>query len=138
VLSSLIGLFTTEHLTIAIVAPQAFLFALVAWLFFYCQNTPIIEYDYLEEKLQVRKRKSDQIEVIPVQNITKILYSSFGLSTRYSYVIVYQNQGQEQSQIRVFPIPFQKDIEQLQLDTKAKNPDVVISNWSVGWNEFFK
>lgn len=135
---NLITVFPTSFIKVAGFS-TAFIF--FGALLYYCHTRPIIYYDQLEEKLSIKKYKTIEEIEVPIENINKILFSAFGLNlsnlSDYSYVIVYTDNAFNTKKIRLFPITFSNDISQLIKNTKAKNPNVMVRNWSFGLNELF-
>lgn len=106
-------------------------------IFYFVNTRKRIDYDDIKQTLYVVDTKSQTEIEVPVENIDKILYSSFGGRGIGSYVIVYRDFHNQQKKARLFPIPFDNTIETIKTDAKLKNPDLVTRNWSIGWNELF-
>jgi hypothetical protein len=106
-------------------------------IFYFVSTRKRIDYDDIKQTLYVVDTKKDTEIEVPVENIDKILYSSFGGRGTGSYVIVYRDFHNQQQRVRLFPIPFDNTIDTIKTDAKLKNPDLVTRNWSVGWNELF-
>jgi len=105
---------------------------------YFVRTRKIIEYDDIKHILYVYDPKGKVKTEISVERIDKILYSAVGLGRgSHSYVIIYRDFLNQKQKVRLFPIPFNNDIETIITDTKLKNPDLVTKNWSIGWNEFF-
>ena len=113
----------------------ALIFGFVLWYFF--MTMKIIEYDNVKCILYVLDWRRKTETQIHVEKIDKILMSVVGASNG-SYVIVYRDEENREKKVRLFPIPLSGDIQIIKTDTKLRNPNVVIRNWSVGWNEFFE
>jgi hypothetical protein len=107
-------------------------------IFYYISTRKRIDYDDIKQKLYiVDEKKLTEIEV-PVENIDKIYISAFGRGGDTSYVIVYRDYNNQKNKVRLYPIFLDNSIKTIKADTKRKNPNVIIRNWSIGWNEFFE
>ncbi|HLX91002.1 MAG TPA: hypothetical protein VKR32_04935 [Puia sp.] len=106
----------------------------VFWYFVMTMN--VIEYDDVKCVLYVMDWKRKTEIQIPVEKIDKILMSLLG-ARNGSYVIVYRGEENQEKKIRLFPVPLSGDINTIITDTKLRNPNVIIRNWTIGWNEFF-
>jgi hypothetical protein len=116
-----------------------FLFAgiVLAVIYFYINNLKQIDYDDIKQTLYVVDSKAQTEIEVPVEKIDKIYLSAFGGRGNSSYVIVYRDFHNQQQKVRLFPILFDDSIKTIKTDTELKNPNVVIRNWSFGWNEIF-
>lgn len=124
-----------EHTLSLTVLPLVFAGLLLTWIYFYVNNLKQIDYDDIKQTLYiVDTKKQTEIEV-PVEKIDKIYLSAFGGRGNSSYVIVYRDFHNQQQKVRLFPILFDNSISIIKTDTELKNPDVVIQNWTFGWNE---
>lgn len=104
----------------------------------YLKNRNKIEYDDILRVIYIVDTKLDQETVIPVKQIDKILFSSFGFGIpRHSYVIRYRDAQNQSKKFRLFPIPFDNSIDRITTDAKLENPALITRNWSFGFNEFF-
>lgn len=107
-------------------------------IFYFLTKAKTIEYDDVKCILYVYDSKGKLEREIPVEQIDKILFSSLGFRRGgYSYVIVYRDLKSEKRKVRLFPIPFNNDIDTIITDTKLRNPNLITRYWSVGWNELF-
>jgi len=107
-------------------------------IFYYISTRKRIDYDDIKQKLYiVDEKKQTEIEV-PVENIDKIYISAFGRGGDTSYVIVYRDDNNQKNKVRLYPMFLDNSIKTIKADTKHKNPNVIIRNWSIGWNEFFE
>ena len=97
-----------------------------------------IDYDDIKQTLYIVNTKAQTEIEVPVEKIDKIYLSAFGGRGNSSYVIVYRDFHNQQQKVRLFPIPFDNSIKTIKIDTELKNPNVVIRNWTFGWNEFFE
>ena len=110
----------------------------LAGIFYYISTRKRIDYDDIKQKLYIVDEKMQTEIEVPVENIDKILISAFGPGGDTSYVIVYRDFNNQQNKIRLYPIFHDNSIKTIKSDTKHKNPNVIIRNWSIGWNEFFE
>jgi hypothetical protein len=110
--------------------------ALIA-IFYFVNTRKRIDYDDIKQTLYVVDTKNHTEIEVPVENINKILYSSFGGRGTGSYVILYRDFHNQQQKARLFPIPFDNTIDTIKTDAQLKNPNLVMRNWSVGWNDLF-
>lgn len=108
----------------------------LAGIFYYISTRKRIDYDDIKQKLYIVDEKMQTEIEVPVENIDKIFISAFGPGGDTSYVIVYRDFINQQNKIRLYPIFLDNSIKTIKEDTKNKNPDVIIRNWSIGWNEF--
>jgi len=107
-------------------------------IFYYISTRKRIDYDDIKQKLYiVDEKKQTEIEV-PVENIDKIYISAFGRGGDTSYVIVYRDYNNQKNKVRLYPIFNDNSIKTIKADAKHKNPNLIIKNWSIGWNEFFE
>ena len=104
-------------------------------LLYFVTTRKRIDYDDIKQALYVVDTKRLVETEIPVEKIDKILYSSIGGSGNKSYVIIYRDFHNQSQKVRLFPIPFDNSIDTIITDAKLKNPELVIRNWSIGWNE---
>lgn len=106
-------------------------------IFYFVITSKRIDYDDIKQILYVVDLKK-HIEIeIPVEHIDKILYSVVGSRPFGSYVIIYRDLQNQEQKLRLFPILFDNSINTIKTDAKAKNPNLVTRNWSIGWNELF-
>ena len=104
-------------------------------IFYFVITRKRIDYDDIKEILYVVDlKKKTEIE-IPVEHIEKILYSAVGAQPFGSYVIIYRDSQNQKQKLRLFPILFDNSIDTIKTDAKAKNPNLVTRNWSIGLNE---
>jgi hypothetical protein len=97
-----------------------------------------IDYDDIKEILYLVDLKRQTETEIPVEHIDKILYSTIGTAQPFgSYVIIYRDYQNQKQKFRLFPIPFDNSIDIIKTDAKAKNPNLITRNWSIGLNELF-
>ena len=106
-------------------------------ILYYFSTRKRIDYDDINQILYIVDIKNQLETSIPVENIDKILYSSIGGISGYSYLIIYRDFQNQKQNVRLFPIPYDRTIETIKMDAKLKNPNLVTRNWSVGWNELF-
>ena len=107
-------------------------------LLYFVNTRKRIDYDDIKQVLYIVDTKNQTEIEIPVEKIDKILYSLIGFGIgNYSYVIIYRDFQNQKQKIRLFPIPFDNSIDTIKADAKLKNSDLVIRNWSIGWNELF-
>ena len=109
----------------------------LAGIFYYILTIKRIDYDDIKQTLYIVDTKAQTEIEVPVENIDKIYLSAFGGRGNYSYVIVYRDFHNQQQKIRLFTIPFDNSIKTIKTDTELKNPNVIIRNWTFGWNELF-
>ena len=99
----------------------------------------IIEFD--GENLYVFDKIRKQEAKISLERIDKILFSVIGLNlfslSNYSYRIIYRDNNSQIKKIRLFPRTGSDDISKIIQQTKIKNPEVEVCNWSFGLNELF-
>ena len=107
-------------------------------IFCFISTIKRIEYDDIKQTLYIVDTKTQKEIEVPVQNIDEIYLSAFGGRENSSYVIVYRDFQQQQQKVRFFPIPFDDLIKTIRADMELKNPNVVIRNWTFGWNELFE
>lgn len=104
-------------------------------LFYYVATRKRIDYDDRKQILYLIDKKMQTEVEIPVEHIDKILYSAIGAQPFGSYVIIYRDFQNQKQKLRLFPILFDNSINTIKKDAKAKNPNLVTRNWSIGWNE---
>lgn len=102
--------------------------------YFYINNLKQIDYDDIKQIVYIVDTKAQTEIEIPVDKIDKIYLSAFGARGNYSYIIVYRDFHNQQQKFRLFPILFDNSIKTIKTDTELKNPNVVIRNWTFGWN----
>ena len=107
-------------------------------IFYFVSTMKRIDYDDIKQTLYIVNTKAQTEIEVPVEKIDKIYLSAFGGRGNSSYVIVYRDFHNQQQKVRLFPIPFDNSIKTIKIDTELKNPNVVIRNWTFGWNEFFE
>jgi hypothetical protein len=107
-------------------------------IFYYVITRKRIDYDDIKEILYLVDLKRQTETEIPVEHIDKILYSTIGTAQPFgSYVIIYRDYQNQKQKFRLFPIPFDNSIDIIKTDAKAKNPNLITRNWSIGLNELF-
>jgi hypothetical protein len=107
-------------------------------IFYFVSTRKRIDYDDIKQTLYIVDTKAQTEIEVPVEKIDKIYLSAFGGRGNSSYVIVYRDFHNQQQKVRLFTIPFDKSINTIKIDTKFKNPNVMIRNWTFGWNELFE
>ena len=110
----------------------------LAGIYYYVSTRKRIDYDDIKQTLYIVDTKTQAEIEVPVESIDKIYLSAFGGRGNSSYVIVYRDFHNQQQNVRLFPILFDNSIKTIKKDTELKNPNVVIRNWTFGWNELFK
>jgi hypothetical protein len=120
---------TTIGLTLGIIASTC--------IFYYISTRKRVDYDDIKQTLYIVDTKNQTEIEVPVETIDKIYLSTLGGQGNSSYVIVYRDFHNQQQKIRLFPILLDNSIKTIKTDTKLKNPNVVIRNWTIGWNELF-
>ena len=110
---------------------------ILAGLFYFLHNLKRIDYDDIKQILYIVDTKNLMEIEVPVERIEKIYLSSIGFRGNGSYVIVYKDSQGQQQKVRLFPILFDDSIKTIRADAKYKNPNVIIRNWTFGWNELF-
>lgn len=104
-----------------------------ALILYYLKRIKRIDYDDIKHIIYiVDERNQTEVEV-PVERIDKIQYSSIGVSSDSSFVIFYRDIHGRQQKFRLFPILFDNSIKTIIIDTKIKNPEVVVREWSFFW-----
>ena len=106
--------------------------------FYFISTRKRIDYDDIKQILYIVDTNTQTEIEVPVENIDEIYLSAFGGRGNSSYVIVYRDFHNQKQKVRIFPILFDNSIKTIQTDTKLKNPNVVIRNWTFGWNELFE
>ena len=107
-------------------------------IFYFISTRKRIDYDDNKQTLYIVDTKTQTEIEVPVENIDEIYLSAFGGTGNSSYVIVYRDFHHQQQKVRLFPIPFDDSIKTIKADTELKNQNVVIRNWTFGWNELFE
>ena len=107
-------------------------------IFYFINTRRRIDYDDIKQTLYIVDTKTQTEIEVPVEKIDKIYLSAFGGRGNSSYVIVYRDFHNQQQKVRLFPILFDNSIKTIKLDTELKNPNVIIRNWTFGWNELFE
>ena len=107
-------------------------------IFYFISTRKRIDYDDIKQILYIVDTNTQTEIEVPVENIDEIYLSVFGGRGNSSYVIVYRDFHNQKQKVRIFPILFDNSIKTIQTDTKLKNPNVVIRNWTFGWNELFE
>ena len=100
----------------------------------------VIEFD--GKNLYVSNKMKKQEIKIPLEKIDKLLFSVIGLNSHsyssYSYRIIYRDDNSKIKRIRLYPRIGRDDISEIIRQTKIKNPNVEVCNWSFGLNEIFE
>lgn len=107
-------------------------------IFYFISTRKRIDYDDIKLTLYIVDTKTETEIEVPVEKIDKIYLSAFGGRGNSSYVIVYRDFHNQQQKVRLFPILFDNSIKTIKTDTELKNPNVIIRNWTFGWNELFE
>ncbi len=107
-------------------------------IFYFINTRKRIDYDDIKQTLYIVDTKTQTEIEVPVEKIDKIYLSAFGGRGNSSYVIVYRDFDNQQQKVRLFPILFDNSIKTIKADTEFKNPNVIIRNWTFGWNELFE
>ena len=107
-------------------------------IFYFISTRKRIDYDDIKLTLYIVDTKTQTEIEVPVEKIDKIYLSAFGGRGNSSYVIVYRDFHNQQQKVRLFPILFDNSIKTIKTDTELKNPNVIIRNWTFGWNELFE
>lgn len=136
ILGALFLLMTDHPRTDAnILAGYLVIFILLSLLLYGLFTRPDIYYDPVQ--FYIIKGKKLNIE-IPLENIQAIKFSAIGLGNAgYSYKIKYLDNKRAIQTIRVFPEILSNSFSKFIACAKEKNPEVKISNWSIGINELF-
>ena len=107
-------------------------------IFYFISTRKRIDYDDNKQTLCIVDTKTQTEIEVPVENIDEIYLSAFGGRGNSFYVIVYRDFHHQQQKVRLFPIFFDDSIKTIKVDTELKNQNVVIRNWTFGWNELFE
>jgi hypothetical protein len=106
-------------------------------ILYYLSKVKIVDYDSIKCIIYVFDPKGKFESEIPVERITRILFSAVGLGRgSHSYNIFYHDSDGQEKKVRLFPIYGNNDIDTIISDTKLRNPEVVTRTWSFGVNEF--
>ena len=117
-----------DNLISITIIPFLFAGVMLTAIYYYISNLKRIDYDDIRQTLYIVDTKSQSEIEVPVENIDKILYSSFGGRANPSYVIFYRDFHNQQQKVRLFPILFDNSIATIKTDTEFKNPHVIIKD----------
>lgn len=101
-------------------------------MFYFVSTRKRIDYDDISQCLYIVDTKNETETEIPIEQIDEIQLSAVGRG-KSCYIITYRDFHNENQKVWLFTIPFDNSINTIMTDTKYKNPNVVIRNWSFGW-----
>ena len=130
---NLIAKFNSQEITTLIFFGFISALIILFCILYYLHTRKIVEYDDIEHVLYVLNPKKTLVYEIPVAQIEKILYSSFGFDRLgHSYIIIFRDFHNQRRKIQIHTIPFRNDIKTIIIDTKQENPNLITRNWSIG------
>ena len=111
------------------------IFIVLSLLLYYLFTRPNIYYD--NKNLYIIRGAKLNIE-IPLEKVQYINFSVIGFGQGgYSYKIKYCDSENKIKSVRIFPGILSSSVSKFINLVQKQNPDVKVSNWSFGLNEFF-
>jgi len=118
--------------------PTLVVVSFAAGMLYFISKQKIVEYDELKQTLYRVGGKQQPETVIPVESISKILYTDLGQGTGYyAYQVVYRGPQGQIEQFWLFPLSFTNYMDTVITDAAIKNPALITRKWGFGRNAFF-